>query len=231
MAHACHEARDRISVGISHISLELCVYVCSKNPIVTLAIERLLAQSHSEWRFVTWLPTQLISVPAGVHILLIDISSVSEWPEVVHKWTEAGHRTILMTGESWASGSAALRALHLGVRGIVCISAEFIQQLLEAIRSVAKGQLFADEEILDEFYYGYRRMRSPCSIPRLSFREEQVIDLLTKGFSNRRIGTVLGITERTAKFHVCNLLRKLQVRTRRELVDRYGYIFDQHKSA
>lgn len=218
-------------MGISHIPLDLYVNVCSKNPIATLAIERLLAQNHSDWHFATWLPNQLISVPPGVHILLIDISSVSEWPEIVHKWTEAGHRTILMTGENWTSGSAALRALHLGVRGVVCISADFIQELLEAIRSVARGQLFADEEILDEFYYGYRRMRSPSTIPHLSFREEQVIDLLTKGLSNRRIGAVLGITERTAKFHVCNLLRKLQVRTRRELVDRYGQVFDHHKSA
>lgn len=217
-------------MGIYNTPLGLGVYVCSKNSLATLAIERLLAQSHSDWHLATWFPNQLISVPPGTHILLIDISSISEseWPEIVHSWTEAGHRTILMTGESWASRSVALRALHLGVRGVVCISADFIQQLLEAIRSVAKGQLFADEKILEEFYYGYRRKPSPSSIPYLSFREEQVIDLLTKGFSNKRIGAVLGITERTAKFHVCNLLRKLQVRTRRELVDRY--VFNQHKS-
>lgn len=216
-------------MGISNTPLDLGVYVCSKNPLATLAIERLLAQSHSDWHLATWLPNQLINVPQGTHILLIDISSISEWPEIVHNWTEAGHRTILMTGESWASRSVAVRALHLGVRGVVCVSADFMQQLLEAIRSVAKGQLFADEKILEEFYYGYRRKRSPSSIPYLSFREEQVIDLLTKGFSNKRIGAVLGIAERTAKFHVCNLLRKLQVRTRRELVDRY--VFSQHTSA
>jgi DNA-binding NarL/FixJ family response regulator len=209
-------------MATSQIPLDFCVYVCSKNPIATLAIERLLTQSHSDWHFAAWLPNQLITVPPRVNILLIDISSVSEWPEVVHKWTEAGHRTILLTGKNWASGNAALRALHLGVRGIVSISADFIQQLLEAISSVAKGQLFASEELLDEFYYGHRQKRPPSSTPHLSFREEQVMDLLIKGFSNRRIGAVLGISERTAKFHVCNLLRKLQVRSRKELVDRYG---------
>lgn len=213
------------------IPLDFCVKVCSKNPIATLAIERLLTQSDSDWHFATWLPNQSISVPPRVHILLIDISSVLEWPEVVRKWTEAGHRTILLTGENWASGSAALRALHLGARGIVSVSADFIQQLLEAISSVAKGQLFASAEILDEFYCGHRRTRPPSATPHLSFREEQVMDLLTKGFSNRRIGTVLEISDRTAKFHVCNLLRKLQVRTRRELVDRYGHVLDQQKSA
>lgn len=209
------------------IPLDFCVFVCSKNPLASLAVERLLTQNQSDWHVATWLPNQLISVLPKIHILLIDISSVSEWPEIVRKWTEAGHKTILLTGENGASGSSALRALHLGVRGIVSTSADFTQQLLEAISSVHKGQLFASKEILDEFYYGQRQARPFSSTPHLSFREEQVIDLLIKGFSNRRIGAVLGISERTAKFHVCNLLHKLQVRTRRELVDRYGHVLDQ----
>lgn len=215
----------------SHIPLNFFIYVCSRNPIVVWAIERLLFPNSSNWSFGVWLPSQLLTVPSGVHILLIDVFSISEWPEVVHKWTEAGHRTILMTNENWRSGSTALRSLHLGVRGIVSISPDFNQQLSEAISLVIKGQLFASEKTLDEFYYGPRRMRSRSDNLHLSFREEQVIDLLSKGFSNKRIGAVLGITERTAKFHVCNLLRKLQVRTRREIVDKYGHVLDQHKSA
>lgn len=222
---------DRISMGTPLVQLDSYIYVCSKNPVAAWAVERLLTPAQINRHFAIWLPNQLIIVPPGPHILLIDISSVAEWPEAVRKWTEAGHRVILITGENWGSGSAALRALHLGVRGIVRVSPEFQQQLSEAINSVAKGQLFASEEILDEFYHGYRRMRPPSAAPHLSFREEQVVDLLTKGFSNRRIGAVLGISERTAKFHVCNLLRKLQARTRRELVDKYSNVLDQHKSA
>lgn len=213
------------------MSLDFSIYVCSRNPIAVCAIERLLTPNASNWRFGAWLPNQLLIVPPGIHILLIDVSSISEWPEAVRKWTEAGHRTILLTTEKWSTGNAELRALHLGVRGIVHISWDFVQQLSEAISSVAKGQLLASEETLDEFYHGSRRTRPPSAIPHLSFREEQVIDLLNKGFSNRRIGTVLGISERTAKFHVCNLLRKLQARSRRELVDKFGHVLDQCQSA
>lgn len=218
-------------MGTSQIPLNFFIYVCSRNPIAVWTIERLLIPNSSNWRFGVWLPNQLLIVPPGVHILLIDVFSIAEWPEVVRKWTEAGHRIILMTTESWRSGSTALRSLHFGVRGIVSVSPDFNQQLSEAISSVIKGQLFASEETLDAFYYGARQIRSRSDSPHLSFREEQVIDLLTKGFSNRRIGAVLGISERTAKFHVCNLLRKLQVRTRREIVDKYGHVLDQHKSA
>src|SRR2546423_5710854 len=122
----------------SYGQLEFYVYVCSKNSIAAWAIERLLTQNHSKWYCAIWLPNQLITVPPGVHILLIDAFSIPEWPEIVHKWTEAGHRTILITTENWGSGIAALRALHLGVRGIVRMSPDFSQELSDAIDSVAK---------------------------------------------------------------------------------------------
>jgi len=208
---------------------DFSIYICSRSPIVAWAIERQLAPSSSTCRFGTWLPRQLLTVPPGVHILLIDVCSVSEWPEAVRKWTDAGHRAILLVAESWDSGGAGLRALHLGVRGIVHVSSDFIQQLSDAISLVAAGQLFASRETLGEFYY--RSLRPRSVVPQLSFREEQVMDLLIRGFSNRRIGTVLGISERTAKFHVGNILHKLQARTRRELVDKCGNVLDQIQTA
>lgn len=211
----------------TQVPSDFCVYFCSRNPIAIWAIERFLTPCSSNWSFGIWYPKQLLVVPQGVHVLLIDACSISEWPEAVRKWTAAGHMTILLVAETPDSERAELRALHLGVRGIVHVSPDFVRQLSEAVSFVSKGQLFAGREILDEFYRGSRRLR-PCSAaPHLSFREEQVADLLLKGFSNRRIGTVLGISERTAKFHVRNILRKLQSRSRRELVDRYGSVFDQ----
>jgi DNA-binding NarL/FixJ family response regulator len=216
-------------MGTIHIPVELHVYSCSRNPIVIWTIEHSLSHL-GNCLFGTWLPTQLLVAPPGVHVLLIDVSSIPEWPEAVRKWADAGHRTILMVNGGWGTGTNELRALHLGVRGIVHISRDFLQQLSEAIRFVALGQLFASPEVLDAFYCGTRRMRPQSDASHLSFREEQVMDLLLKSLSNKRIGAVLGISERTAKFHVCNLLHKLQVRTRRELIEKYGNIFIQPKA-
>lgn len=217
-------------MGTAHIPLELHIYACSRNPIVIWTIEHLLSRSLN-WHFGTWLPTQLLTVPPGAHILLIDVSSIPEWPEPVRKWTDAGHRTMLIVNGGWGTGAAELRALHLGVRGIVHIETDFLQQLSEAIHCVAQGQLFASSNVLEEFYYGSRRIRPRSTSLNLSFREEQVMDLLMKALTNRRIAAVLGISERTAKFHVCNLLRKLQVRTRREFMDKYGNLLVQQQSA
>lgn len=207
------------------------IYLCSRNPVAVWAIRNLLAASILNSRVDVLLPQQPFIVPQGVHILLIDASSVSEWPETVSKWTKAGHRAVLLVGGSRYPGNAELRALHLGVRGVVEVSNDFTQRLSEAINAVAKGQLFASNETLDSFYCGSRRLQLGPATPLLSFREEQVVGLLVKGLSNRKIGTVLGISERTAKFHVCNILRKLQVRTRKEVFDKYDNLLDKDMPA
>src|SRR2546426_9325133 len=50
----------------------------------------------------------------------------------------------------------------------------------------------------------------------LTPREWEVLELLRSGASNAQIAERLGITERTAKFHVSEILSKLGVATREE---------------
>jgi DNA-binding NarL/FixJ family response regulator len=153
-----------------------------------------------------------------VHIVLFDVSSVPEWPAVIRGWTSAGYRAILLATEEWGSGGTELRALHLGVGGIVHITKEFSKRLAQAVNEVASGRLFVQDGFVREAPRSSRHMSScPPNAP-LSFRERQVMDLLMVGFSNRRIGTVLGISARTAKFHVGNILHKRDVRSRRDLL-------------
>ncbi|MBL8063360.1 MAG: DUF805 domain-containing protein [Anaerolineales bacterium] len=52
----------------------------------------------------------------------------------------------------------------------------------------------------------------------LSKREQDVIDLLLEGKSNKLIAHALGITERTVEFHLKNIYAKHQVNSRMELV-------------
>ena len=53
---------------------------------------------------------------------------------------------------------------------------------------------------------------------KLTAREQQVIRLITEGRSNREIGEHLYIAESTASVHVSHILRKLNVRTRAEVI-------------
>ena len=55
----------------------------------------------------------------------------------------------------------------------------------------------------------------------LTPRELEVIRLVARGHSNREIATTLTLGEGTVKYHVKNILRKLQVRSRTQAVSRY----------
>lgn len=58
----------------------------------------------------------------------------------------------------------------------------------------------------------------PDAAPHLSPREREVLALIADGASNKSIARALGITERTAKFHVAAALARLHARNRSEAV-------------
>ena len=51
---------------------------------------------------------------------------------------------------------------------------------------------------------------------KLSPRQEQILDLLAQGLSNKEVAAELQLTERTVKHYMTDLLHKLQVRNRTE---------------
>jgi DNA-binding CsgD family transcriptional regulator len=68
---------------------------------------------------------------------------------------------------------------------------------------------------------------TPADAEPLTPRELQVLELMAKGLANREIAQALGISSHTAKFHVAQILDKLQAATRTEAVRqalRLGFI-------
>jgi DNA-binding NarL/FixJ family response regulator len=56
--------------------------------------------------------------------------------------------------------------------------------------------------------------RLPVARAALIGRAEEVLDLLSRGLSNRAIAQELVITEKTTEAHVSNILRKLNLTSR-----------------
>ncbi len=87
--------------------------------------------------------------------------------------------------------------------------------LADAIRRVAGGQCLLDPAVTARVL---ARLRSgPPSDPvvtHLTPKERQVLALIGEGFTNRQIGTRLGLTEKTTKNYVSAILGKLGVQSR-----------------
>ena len=121
---------------------------------------------------------------------------------------------IIVTG-SGADDETVLKALAAGAKGYVdeaSTPAEFVQ----AIRAVNQGSVWAARRVMSLFIDRVSASGRIFPAGRVTFtaREKEVLELLVAGRSNKEIGGVLGIEERTVKAHVAKLMRKVGVRNR-----------------
>ena len=117
-------------------------------------------------------------------------------------------RLVILT--TYDSEEDIYRGLRAGAKAYLLKDAPH-QELLKCIRAVYAGEACISPEVSAKFF---QRMTAPD----LSPRECEVVRLIATGRSNQKIATALSISEGTVKFHVNNILAKLQVSDRTEAV-------------
>jgi LuxR family transcriptional regulator, positive regulator of biofilm formation len=65
---------------------------------------------------------------------------------------------------------------------------------------------------------GARMLRDVLIQKGLSSREAEVAELVTKGLSNKEVANQLFVTEKTVKFHLTNIYKKMNVKSRAQLI-------------
>jgi DNA-binding NarL/FixJ family response regulator len=107
----------------------------------------------------------------------------------------------------------AIAAIRNGARAVV-FKRFAIENLMEAIRTVAAGNVWMPPELQTQMAEHLRRPTPSL----LSPREEDVVRCVVSGKRNAEIARELEITEETVKTHLNRIFRKLGVRDRVELV-------------
>jgi DNA-binding NarL/FixJ family response regulator len=108
-------------------------------------------------------------------------------------------------------------ALQAGASGYI-LKQEADTVLVNAVRAVARGEPFmtnaAEQSLLREW------MADDSSGPAepLTLREREVLKLIAEAYTNKAIGETLHLSEKTIESHRANLMRKLEMRDRVELV-------------
>ena len=82
-------------------------------------------------------------------------------------------------------------------------------EIIEAIRKVMSGQSVMSSEI----QHGIEEMKS---MPEMSQRQLEILNLVAKGFSNKEIADVLGVSLETVKDHIKKILLKMGADSRTE---------------
>ena len=101
----------------------------------------------------------------------------------------------------------ALRMLQAGARGVLRKTAS-PATVIACMRAVAEGQTWMEEQIFGE------DPRVVAGRSPLTNREQQVLELIEKGFRNREIASTLGIQTGTVKIHLKHIFEKTGIRGR-----------------
>ena len=112
-----------------------------------------------------------------------------------------------------------IRLFHWGIDGMLELDKKWKKELPKAVFAVLANRVWAPSEVLLAFVNQMKMLLDRQLLPgqSLTMREGQVLQLLFRQFTNKEIACELKISERTAKFHVSNLLGKLDLESRKNL--------------
>ena len=95
------------------------------------------------------------------------------------------------------------------------------EALIEAIRVVAGGGTYLDPAVAGKVVTGFverKKLRGSREGDELSGREREVLSSVAQGFTNKEIAARLQISVKTVETHKANLMEKLGLRGRAEIV-------------
>jgi len=128
-------------------------------------------------------------------------------------------RVVILT--TFGSEEYVFEALRAGASGFMLKDAS-PEELVAAIRTVAAGDSLLAPAVtrlmVEQFVRRSAPRRQAAGIDQLTDREREVFELLTRGRSNGEIARTLVVSEPTVKTHVAQVLRKLGVRDRVQVV-------------
>jgi DNA-binding NarL/FixJ family response regulator len=108
-------------------------------------------------------------------------------------------------------------ALQAGAAGYI-LKQEADTALVDAVRAVARGEPFMTNAAEQSLLREWMADDSTGPVEPLTLREREVLKLIAEAYTNKAIAETLHLAEKTVESHRANLMRKLEMRDRVELV-------------
>lgn len=119
-------------------------------------------------------------------------------------------------------GHLVTAAFRAGAKGVLSPANNGLKRLCRCLRQVSAGQIWADSAQLQEVMEAFSRRASvqvvnANGVGMLTKREEEVVQLVADGLTNRQIANQLKLSEHTVRNNLFRIFDKLGVSTRLEL--------------
>lgn len=152
-------------------------------------------------------------------VMLMDISLPGNGLEAISAALEhCPDLKIVMLTVSEASDDIA-KALKLGAKGYV-LKGIGSRGLAEVVRTIAAGESYVSPALSAQLIAGLSASAESADKPdpmaELTDREQEVLNLVAAGLSNKRVARELDLHEKTVKHHMTRIFSKLKVSNRTE---------------
>lgn len=151
-------------------------------------------------------------------ILDVDIPRINGLEVIPRlKLAHAGVRVMILSGQD--AGTFAARAMRAGALGFVGKSQE-MKEIMRGVEAVLAGYTVFP---ISSGRAGMSEVASFCNeedkLKLLTDKELMILQLLSKGMSNKAIGDALFISNKTVSSHKTRIMHKLRVKSLVEMID------------
>jgi DNA-binding NarL/FixJ family response regulator len=155
----------------------------------------------------------------GYDVLLCDLGLPDgNGTTLIRQEALTGRDTDILVITVFANQNKVLDAIRAGARGYL-LKDERIEDCMDAIRDIRRGgspiSPIIARQLLGQIKPDLTVAPAPMASP-LSEREYEVLNLLSRGFSNAECADILTVSSNTIGTHVKNIYRKLEVNSRAE---------------
>jgi len=188
--------------------------IVTQHEFTAAGLEALLLAGgyHVLARFTRW-DDLLLSLMSNRPVTLLLNLATREAARLISQ-LRADHRSmsiILMLDERDAITAASL--LEFDVEGIL-LGAACASSLLQCVESVCQGRRWVDPDLLRHLALAEQTGQIAS---RLTKREADIANLISRGLHNKQIARELNVAEGTVKMHLHHIYEKLHLRSRTEL--------------
>jgi len=155
-------------------------------------------------------------------VVLLDLklgASETEGIDLCRELTRRFPAVRVLVVTTFLNDLLVLEAIRAGAKGYVLKDVD-AEALVRSVLAVHRGQSAFDGEAAAVVVRSLTGEQADGDAIPLTDRELEIVKLVAKGQSNRAIGSKLYISETTVKFHMHNVMRKLRVSRRAEVVFR-----------
>jgi DNA-binding NarL/FixJ family response regulator len=125
----------------------------------------------------------------------------------------AGLSTRVLILTMYDDDENVLAALRAGAYGYT-LKGSAPEEIVAAVRAVARGEALFGSGIAAQMLRHFSRTAATSPFPQLTEREHEVLGLLAEGRDNAAVAHRLGVSSKTVRNHVSNIIAKLHVADR-----------------